>query len=59
MKEKFGEKLEVKLFTLDSEEGRKHTFSSSTNVLFQDEWVPLDMATDSGKMATFLSEKIS
>lgn len=58
MKEKFGEKLDVKMLTTDSEEAKGYTFMSSTNVLFENEWVPLEVATDKSKMETFLSGKI-
>jgi hypothetical protein len=58
MKEKFGEKLDVKMYTTDSEEAKGYTFKISTNVLFENEWVSLDVATDKSKMETFLSGKI-
>lgn len=58
MKEKFGDKLDVKIYTLDSEEAKGYTFKSSTNVLFQNDWVPLDVATDKSKMESFLSQKL-
>jgi hypothetical protein len=58
MKEKFGEKLDVKIYTTDSEEAKGYTFKSSANVLFQNDWVPLDVATDKSKMQTFLSSKL-
>jgi hypothetical protein len=58
MKEKFGEKLNVKIYTTDSDEAKGYTFKGSTNVLFENDWVPLDVATDKGKMDTFMSMKI-
>ncbi len=58
MQEKFGDKLNVKIHTLDSEEAKGYTFKSSTNVLFADEWLPLDVATDKEKMEDFLSKKL-
>jgi len=58
MKEIFGAKLDVKIFTLDSEEATGYTFKGSTNAFFQKDWVPLDVATDKSKMETFLSQKL-
>lgn len=58
MKEKFGAKLDVRIFTLDSEEAKGYSFKSSTNVLFQGDLVPPDVATDKSKMEDFLSQKL-
>ncbi len=60
MKDKFGERLDVKIFTLDSEEAKPYAqgFRGSTNVLLNDEWVPLDVAIDRGKMEDFLSQRL-
>jgi hypothetical protein len=58
MKAKFGEKLEVRILTTDSEEAKGYVFKSSTNVLFDNDWIPLEVATDKSKMETFLSSKV-
>ncbi len=58
MKEKFDGRLNVKIFTMDSEEAKGYTFKASTNALFQNDWVPLDVATDKSKTETFLSQKL-
>jgi len=58
MKKKYGDKLELKTYTTDSEEAKPYNFKSSTNVLFQKELVPIEIATDSKKMAAFLSQKL-
>jgi hypothetical protein len=58
MKENFGEKLEIKIFTTDSDEAKGYTFMSSTNVLVNNEPVSLDVATDKSKMKAFLSQII-
>jgi hypothetical protein len=58
MKKKYGKKLDLKIYTLDSEEAKPYNFKSSTNVLFQRESVPIDIATDSKKMDVFLSRKL-
>ena len=57
MKNKYGKKLEVKIYTTDSEEAKPYNFKSSTSVLFQKELVPIEIATDSKKMEVFLFQK--
>ena len=58
MQEKFGDKLNVKIRTADSEEAKGYTFNSATNVLFSKEWLPLNVAMDSEKMEDFLSNRL-
>jgi hypothetical protein len=58
MKKKYGKKLELKIYTTDSEEAKPFDFKSSTNVLFQRQPVSVDIATDSQKMDVFLSGKL-
>lgn len=60
MKEQFGERLTVHIYTVDAEEAKPFLlhFRGSTNVRLNDEWVPLDIATDPQKMETFLSAKV-
>jgi hypothetical protein len=58
IKKKYGKKLELKIYTTDSEEAKPYNFKSSTNVLFQKGTVPIDIATDSKKMEVFLSQKL-
>ena len=58
MKRKYGERLELKIYTTDSEEAEPYHFRSSTNVLFEKELVSVDIATDRDKMDAFLSSKL-
>jgi len=60
MKERFGEKLNVKIHTLDSEEARPYAleFKGSTNVRLDNAWVPLNVAIDTGKMEEFLAQHL-
>lgn len=58
MKEKYGDRLNVRIYTTDSKEAEPYHFRSSTNVLFEKELVPVDIATDRGKMDAFLSTKV-
>ena len=59
MKNMFGEKINLSIFTTDSEEARKYNFRSSTNVLFEDDLVPLEISLDKQKMKDFISAKLS
>ncbi len=58
IKDKFGSNLEIKILTSDSEEAKSYNFRSSTNVLLNDELIPLDIAIDRTKLEQFLSEKL-
>ena len=58
MKKKYGNRLELKIYTTDSKEAEPYNFRSSTNVLFDKEYVPVDIATDKNKMDAFLSSKL-
>jgi hypothetical protein len=60
MREKFGEKLEVNIHTLDSEEAKHYApaFKGSTNVFLDTEWVPLRVAIDKSRMEALLSDKM-
>ena len=58
MKKKYGNRLELKIYTTDSKEAEPYNFRSSTNVLFDKEHVPVDIATDKNKMDAFLSSKL-
>ena len=59
MKNMFGEKINLSIYTTDSEEARKYDFRSSTNVLFEDDLIPLEISLDKQKMKDFLLEKLS
>ena len=58
MKEIFGKKLEVNIFTTDSGQAKKYNFRSSTNVMLDQKLISLDVSTDKGKMKDFLSKKM-
>ena len=57
MQVKFKDHLEIKIFNTSSEEALKYHFKSSTNVIFEGELVPIEIATDKEKMERFLTEK--
>ena len=60
MKEEFGERLDVEIYTLDSEEAKEYAleFKGSTNVFLSKEWVALNVAIDKSKMDGFLSRNL-
>jgi hypothetical protein len=60
MQVNFGDQLDVKIYTLDSPEARPYAleFKGSTNVLFNKERVPLNIAIDKGQMETYLSRNL-
>jgi len=59
MKYLFGEKLNLSIFTTDSEEAMKYNFRSSTNVLFEGEPVSRELSLDKGRMKDFLIDKLA
>lgn len=59
MKKRFGEQLELNIYTTDSEQAKKYNFMSSTNVMLDQELIPLDVSTDKVKMQAFLSKKLA
>lgn len=59
MKQLFGGKIDLSIYTTDSEEARKYDFRSSTNVLFEGELLSPDLSLDRGRMQDFLSEKLA
>ncbi len=58
MKEMFKEKLQLSIFTNDAKEALQYNFKSSTNVLLNQELIPLGIATDIDKMKDFIQEKL-
>lgn len=60
MKSKYGDKLDVRMYTVDSPEASEYVsqFKSSTNVMLDNEWIPIDTATDKDKMDELLSRHI-
>ena len=58
MQEKYDGSLVVNIFTTDSEEAKKYNFRSSTNVLYNDELLPIDVATNKDKLDNYLSKNI-
>ncbi len=60
MKEHFGERLELRIYTLDTAEARPYAleFRGSTNVRLDNEWVPLNVAVDKSQMQAFLEAKL-
>jgi hypothetical protein len=61
MKEYFGERLDVQIYTLDAAEAKPYSleFRGSTNVRLDNEWVPLNVAIDKTMMEAFLAARLS
>jgi len=59
MKNIFGEKINLSIYTTDSKEALKYDFKSSTNVLYEGDLIPLKVSLNKDKMKTFLSEKLA
>jgi len=57
MKEKFGEGLDLKIYTNDSEEAKAYELRASTTVFINESWVPLDIAISREKMEDFLKKQ--
>jgi len=49
----------LNIYRTDSEHALKYDFKSSTNVLLDQELIPLEVSTDKSKMKDFLSKKLS
>jgi hypothetical protein len=60
MKAKYDGRLHVEIHTLDSEAAKPYAleFRGSTNVRFDNNWVPLGVAIDKNKMDDFLSQHL-
>ena len=59
MKNIFGEKINLNIYTMDSIEAMQYRFKSATNVLLDGNMVPLDISLDKEKMKNYLEERLS
>ncbi len=59
LKEKFGDKLDLHIHTTDSPEALKYNFRSSTNVLIEEELVPLQVALNADELEKLFAEKLA
>ena len=55
MKDRFGERIDLAIHLVDSEEAAKYGLRGSTTVFIDDELVPLDVATSAEKMEAYLA----
>ena len=58
MKTRYGDSLDLRIYTTDSAQALPYNFRSSTNVIFEKEHVPVDIATHADKMAAFLDARL-
>ncbi|HJX30255.1 MAG TPA: hypothetical protein VJ624_00175 [Thermodesulfobacteriota bacterium] len=56
MKSKFGEALDLEIYTNDSEEAKRYKIMASTTVFINEEWVSLDIASSQEKLGEFLKK---
>jgi len=59
MQERFKEQLDLHVHTTDSPEATAYNLKGSTNIFVNQQWVPLDVATSTEKMAAYLDNIIS
>lgn len=56
MKDRFGERIDLAIHLVDSEEAAKYELRASTSVFIDGELVPLDVATNADKMEAYLAD---
>jgi len=59
MQERFKEQLELHVHTTDSPEAMAYNLKGSTNIFVNQQWVPLEVATSTDKMAAYLDNILS
>ena len=55
----FGEKIDVAIHLIDSLEAASYVLRGATTVFLNDAWVPLDVATSSGRMQEYIEREIA
>lgn len=56
MKEQFGEALDVEIHLNVSEAAKGYILRGATTVLVDEQWLPLEIATNRGRMAEYLEK---
>ena len=51
--------MDLAIHLVDSEEAAKYEFRGSTTVFVNDEWVPLDVATNADRMEAYLANMMA
>lgn len=59
MQERFKEQLDLHVHTTDSPEAAAYNLKGSTNIFVNQQWVPLEVATSTEKMAAYLDNILS
>lgn len=59
MKKKFGEDLDLTIYTNDSKEAESYDLKASTTVFVDKKWIPLDVVTSNERMEEFLNKHMS
>lgn len=59
MKEQFGEALDVEIHINVSGAAQGYVLRGATTVLVDEQWIPLEIATNRGRMAEYLEDLLS
>ncbi len=59
MKTHFGEAINVAIHLIDSPEAANYVLRAATTVFLNDAWVPLDIATSTGRMQEYLEQALA
>ena len=59
MKDLFKNKLDLKIYTLDSEEAKKYNFKTSTNMLLDGERLHIKTALNKEELTRIIKKKLS
>jgi len=59
MKKKFGEDLDLTIYTNDSKKAGSYDLKASTTVFVDKEWISLDVVTSNERMEGFLNKHLS
>ena len=58
MKAHFGEAIDLAIHLIDAPEAANYVLRGATSVFLNDAWVPLDVATSSGRMQEYLDQAL-
>lgn len=59
MKTNFGDAIDLHIHLIDAPEASNYVLRGATTVFLNDEWVPLDIATSTGRMQEYLEQALA
>lgn len=59
MKAYFGEAIDVAIHLIDSPEAASYVLRGATSVFLNNAWVPLDVATTTGRMQAYIEQEMA